>query len=172
MDEAAATDPIVVLVGPMGSGKSRIGLELADRWNAPLIDTDQRIAEAHGPIPGIFAELGEVRFREFERAAVREALTERAVVSLGGGAVLDADTRADLAKLPVVHLSVSAEAVSKRLVGGGRPLLEQGGIDRWIEIADARRDLYREVADFSVDTSNRSIAWIVGRILNWYGGRA
>ncbi|HEU5223693.1 MAG TPA: shikimate kinase [Candidatus Lumbricidophila sp.] len=172
MTEASADGPIVVLIGPMGSGKSRIGLELADRWHAPLIDTDQRIAEAHGPIPGIFAEHGEAKFREFERAAVQQALTERAVVSLGGGAVLDPATRADLATLPVVHLSVSAEAVAKRLVGGGRPLIEQGGIERWIEIADSRRDFYREVADFSVDTSNRSVAWVVGRILNWYGGRA
>lgn len=162
----------IVLVGPMGAGKSRVGARLAASVGAPFVDTDQRIVERYGPIDEIFATEGEEHFRTIEREVVAGALREEAVVSLGGGAVLDADTRHDLAALPVVWLKVSAEAVAPRLTGGNRPLLADGGLDRWIRIRDERRPLYEQVAGLAIDTSRRSVARIVDQITEWAGARA
>ncbi|GAA2024444.1 shikimate kinase [Agromyces tropicus] len=162
----------IVLVGPMGAGKSRVGARLAASVGAPFVDTDQRIVERHGPIDEIFAREGEAGFRVLEREVVAEALREEAVISLGGGAVLDADTRADLADLAVVRLDVTPGAVAPRLSGGTRPLLADGGLERWIRIRDERRPLYDEVAGLTIDTSRRSVARIVSQITEWAGGRA
>ncbi|WP_438855583.1 shikimate kinase [Agromyces sp. M3QZ16-3] len=162
----------IVLVGPMGSGKSRVGARLAASVGAPFIDTDQRIVERYGPITEIFDREGEAYFRVIEREVVADALREEAIVSLGGGAVLDADTRADLAALTVVRLDVRPEAVAPRLSGGTRPLLADGGIERWTRIREDRRPLYDEVAGLSIDTTRRSVARIVAEITEWAGGRA
>lgn len=162
----------IVLVGPMGAGKSRVGARLATSVGAPFVDTDQRIIERYGPIEEIFAREGEAYFREIEREVVAEALREEAVVSLGGGAVLDADTRDDLADLAVVWLQVSADAVAPRLSGGTRPVLADGGLDRWIRIRDERRPLYEQVAGLVIDTSRRPVTRIIAEITEWAGARA
>ncbi|SDS26178.1 shikimate kinase [Agromyces flavus] len=172
---ASAPRPVplpIVLVGPMGAGKSRVGSRLATSVGAPFVDTDQRIVERHGPIEEIFAREGESFFRAVEREVVAEALREEAVVSLGGGAVLDPATRRDLAGLAVVWLQVSADAVAPRLSGGTRPLIADGGLERWIRIRDERRPLYAEVAGLTIDTSRRSVARIVAEITEWAGARA
>jgi shikimate kinase len=160
----------IVLVGPMGAGKSRVGQRLAASVDAPFIDTDVRIAERYGPIDEIFEREGEEYFRIIEREVVAEALREEAVISLGGGAVLHPDTRDDLAELPVVWLRVSPEAVAPRLAGGNRPLLVNGGLARWVAILEARAPIYRAVADLEIDTSRRSVARIVGDITGRFGG--
>ena len=160
----------IVLVGPMGAGKSRVGHRLARSVDAPFIDTDLRIAERYGPIDEIFEREGEEYFRIIEREVVAEALREEAVISLGGGAVLHPDTRDDLAGLAVVLLKVSREAVRPRLAGGNRPLIADGGLDRWSAILEQRRPLYEAVADLSIDTSRRSVARIVDAITERFGG--
>ncbi len=160
----------IVLVGPMGSGKSRVGHRLATSVDAPFIDSDLRIAERYGPIDEIFEREGEEYFRIIEREVVAEALREEAVISLGGGAVLHPDTRADLAGLAVVWLQVSRDAVRPRLAGGNRPLIAGGGLDRWSAILEERRPLYEAVADLSIDTSRRSVARIVDAITERFGG--
>ncbi|MGW9629342.1 shikimate kinase [Agromyces sp. NPDC055520] len=160
----------IVLVGPMGAGKSRVGQRLAAAVGAPFVDTDLRIVERYGPIDQIFDREGEEYFRIVEREIVDEALREEAVISLGGGAVLHDDTRDDLAGLPVVWLQVSASAVASRLAGGNRPLLEGGGLERWSAILEARTPLYESVADFSIDTSRRSVVRIVDDITGHFGG--
>jgi shikimate kinase len=160
----------IVLVGPMGAGKSRVGQRLAASVGAPFIDTDVRIAERYGPIDEIFEREGEEYFRIVEREVVAEALREEAVISLGGGAVLHPDTRDDLAELPVVWLRVSADAVAPRLAGGNRPLLADGGLAKWIEILEARAPVYKAVADLDIDTSRRSVARIVDDITRRFGG--
>ena len=168
-ERARLTLPIV-LIGPMGAGKSRVGQRLAASVGAPFIDTDQRIADRYGPIDEIFEREGEEYFRIVEREIVAEALREEAVISLGGGAVLHHDTRDDLAELPVVWLRVSPEAVASRLAGGNRPLLAEGGIAKWTAILESRTPLYKAVADLDIDTSRRSIARIVDDITGRFGG--
>ncbi len=160
------TRPPVVLVGPMGAGKTRVGKRVARRLGTGFTDTDALVVAAHGPIAGIFAEHGEPRFREFERAAVAAALTTDDVVSLGGGAVLDPDTRADLAEQRVVFLTVSARAVEARLGDGKRPLIRDG-ISDWQRIFDQRRGLYHEVAGLEIDTSHRGYDSIAEEVVAW-----
>ena len=160
----------IVLVGPMGAGKSRVGQRLAASAAAPFVDTDTRITERYGPIDQIFDREGEEYFRIVEREVVADALREEAVISLGGGAVLHPDTRADLAGLPVVWLKVTPEAVAPRLAGGSRPLIAEGGLDRWTAIMEERAPIYAALADLDIDTSRRSVARIVEDITERFGG--
>jgi len=172
VSEGARVSLPIVLIGPMGAGKSRVGHRLAASAGAPFIDTDQRIVERYGPIDEIFEREGEEYFRIIEREVVAEALHEEAVISLGGGAVLHPDTRADLADLQVVLLRVTPEAVAPRLAGGNRPLIAEGGIGAWTAIFEQREPIYAELADLDIDTSRRSVARIVDDITGRFGGAA
>lgn len=167
--EAADRPLTLVLVGPMAAGKTSIGRKVARLLEVPFVDTDKRIVAAHGPIPQIFAEHGESRFREWEREAVAAAVNEGGVVSLGGGAVTDAGTRALLSQHPVVFLTVSEEAVARRIRGAGRPLLdgEDDPVARWRAIFAERRGWYDEVADLTVDTSRRPMRALAEEIAAW-----
>ncbi|MEO6943601.1 MAG: shikimate kinase [Lacisediminihabitans sp.] len=156
----------LVLIGASGAGKTRLGKRVAKRLQVMFIDTDKRIVVAHGPISQIFEEYGEEHFRMLERAAVAEALREDAVVSLGGGAVLDANTQADLAGQRVALLTVSAEAVARRIGGGKRPLLKDG-INAWVALVESRRKLYERLASRSWDTSKLPLDDIADDIADW-----
>jgi shikimate kinase len=150
--------PVVVLVGPPGSGKSTIAELLAARLGKPHLDTDIDIEIAAGkPISDIFVDSGEAHFRQLERTAVTAALTSYDVVSLGGGAILDADTRADLAGHIVVYLDVSlGEAVKRVGLSVARPLLLGNVRTQLKNLMDARRPLYVEVAKLVVQTDGRT----------------
>lgn len=155
----------VVLIGPPAAGKTRLGKRLAKRLGLAFIDTDARVVADHGPIADIFAEHGEPHFRALERAEVAAALREGGVVSLGGGAVLDLDTRADLAGLRVVLLTVQPEAIAQRITGGKRPLVTD--IESWKRLVAERAELYASLADYTADTSSRPIETIVEEIAEW-----
>ncbi|QJS12997.1 shikimate kinase [Streptomyces argyrophyllae] len=151
--------PVVVLVGPMGVGKSTVGRLLAERLGVGYRDTDEDIVAAGGrTIAEIFVDEGEAAFRALEKAAVRAALAEhRGVVALGGGAVLDADTRALLAGQRVLYLSMEVEEAVKRTgLNVARPLLAVNPRKQWRELMEARRHLYEEVATAVVATDGRT----------------
>jgi len=156
----------VVLIGPMGSGKSRVGKQLAKRLGVPFIDTDSVVSGEHGTIARIFDEHGEAHFRTLERTAVERALQARAVVSLGGGAVLDPATQSELAAARVVLLTVTEEAVLSRANLQKRPLLRDDP-GAWSRIAAARRPIYERLADVVFDTSHRPISGIVDELVAW-----
>ena len=156
----------LAFIGPMAAGKTKIARRVARALNVPFIDTDQRIVDRYGPIAEIFAREGEEYFRVIEREVVAEALAEEAVVSLGGGAVLDAESRADLARCSVVYLSVDAAAAAKRIRGRKRPLIANG-IEDWQRIFDERRPVYESLADIHFDTSTRSVGDIADDIVTW-----
>jgi shikimate kinase len=165
----SAADPLtLVLVGPMAAGKTSVGRRVARRLGVEFVDTDKRIVAAHGPIPSIFADHGEPHFRDLERRAVADAISEGGVISLGGGAVTDEVTRELLRGHSVVFLTVSAEAVADRLRGSNRPLLSgEDPIERWKRIFDERRGWYAEVASATFDTSRRPMQKIADEIVAW-----
>jgi shikimate kinase len=161
----------VVLIGPPAAGKSRVGRDLARRLNVPFIDTDRVIVEEHGPIAHIFAEHGEAYFRGLEREAVAAALaseTGDAVVSVGGGAVLDPETQRDLAAASVILLTVSPDAAAARIDGGTRPLVS--GMDSWQRLLDERSPLYARLADYTIDTSTRTPGDLADELARWVRG--
>jgi shikimate kinase len=157
--------PSVVLIGPPGAGKTRLGKRVARILSVPFVDTDRRIVAANGPIAEIFAQFGEPHFRSLERGVVAKALTEPAVVSLGGGAILDRDTQADLAGQRVALITVSADAVALRIAGGKRPLVT--GLEDWSALVEARRATYERLASRSWDTSNLPLDGIAWEIADW-----
>ncbi|WP_078912403.1 shikimate kinase [Streptomyces sp. NRRL S-646] len=151
--------PLVVLVGPMGVGKSTVGQLLADRLGVGYRDTDDDIVAGQGrTIAEIFVDEGEAVFRAIEKAAVTRALGEHAgVLALGGGSVLDAETRALLVGQRVVHLSMDVEeAVRRTGLNQARPLLAVDPRKQWRELMEARRSLYEEVATAVVPTDGRT----------------
>ena len=130
-----ASRPAAVLVGPPGSGKTTVGRALAQRLGLELHDTDVAIEAATGrTIPDIFIEDGEPVFRDLERAEVARALTgTTGVLALGGGAVMDAATRAALAGHTVVFLDVGIADASKRIgFDQSRPLLAVNPRASWV----------------------------------------
>ncbi|MFC5501688.1 shikimate kinase [Lysinimonas soli] len=158
--------PPVVLIGPMGAGKTRIGKRVARILGTGFVDTDRMIVAEHGPIADIFDTLGEPHFRALERDAVARALRGSDVVALGGGAVLDADTRAALAGERVVLVTVAPEAVAPRLRDGRRPLVRNGLAD-WERIYAERRPIYEQLARLTVDTSHRPIDAVAQEVAEW-----
>jgi len=160
----------VFLVGPMGSGKSAVGRLLAQRLGLSLVDSDAEIEARTGvDIPYIFEREGEAGFRARE-AEVLDELTRRegVLVATGGGAVLDAATRARLrSRGCVVYLRTSVDhQLTRTRSSSQRPLLAnpdpRGTLERLMQ---QRSALYEEVADLTVDTDGRKVRTVVDEIL-------
>ncbi|MFJ8751009.1 3-dehydroquinate synthase [Streptomyces sp. NPDC102441] len=161
--------PLIVLVGPMGVGKSTVGELLAERLGSAYRDTDADVVATAGKaIPEIFFDEGEERFRALEREAVRDAIDgHTGVLALGGGAVLDAETRVLLAGRPVVYLSMDVDEAVRRVgLNTARPLLAVNPRRQWRELMDARRPLYEEVAAVTVATDERAPEEVAQAILD------
>ena len=160
-----AERPTVVLVGPPAAGKSRVGRRVAAILDEPYLDTDTAIVVEHGPIAAIFATHGEDHFRQLERAGVQEALGTTGVVALGGGAIINPETRADLASHRVALITISPEAVEPRLNPEKRPLLKD--LASWVALVEARKDWYHEVAQKTFDASHRKIDDLAADVVEW-----
>ncbi|MSQ06976.1 MAG: shikimate kinase [Dehalococcoidia bacterium] len=111
----------IILVGFMGSGKSRVGRELARSTGWPLVDTDAEAQRRAGkPIHRIFAEDGEAAFRALERQVVAQACQESGqIIAMGGGAFLDPEGRRLMLERGLVFcLSARPETLLRRVAGG------------------------------------------------------
>ncbi|HEX6995780.1 MAG TPA: 3-dehydroquinate synthase [Gammaproteobacteria bacterium] len=157
------------LIGPMGSGKTAVGRELAKALGRRFYDSDAEIERRTGvDIPFIFEKEGEAKFRERERECLAELTSYTGVVvATGGGAVLDPSTRRRLASTGVViYLKTSIEDQLKRTrVNRNRPLLETADPRAVLErLAAERGPLYEEIACISIDTSGRQVKSIVAAL--------
>jgi shikimate kinase len=151
--------PVVVLVGPPGAGKSTVGRLVAQRRGVGFRDTDADVeAVAGDTVADLFVDRGEAAFRDLERIAVQRALVDHdGVLALGGGAVLDGDTRALLASHRVVFLDVGLAAAAARVgLNRDRPLLLGNPRAQLRTMLEQRRPLYDEVATVTVSTDGRS----------------
>jgi shikimate kinase len=146
----------IALVGLMGAGKSSIGRRLAQRLGLPFIDADSEIeAAADATIEEIFQRHGEAAFRDGERRVIARILDSPIhVLATGGGAFMDASTRALLrARAVTVWLRADIELMLAR-VGrrGNRPLLKSGDPRAVLEqLMQQRYPIYAQ-ADITVDS--------------------
>ncbi len=151
---------IIVLIGLMGSGKSRVGIELSRLLKMPFIDSDKEIEKAAGmSIPEIFERLGEPEFRIGEKKVMLRLLESGPkVLASGGGAFIQPDIRGAVKDKAVsVWLKASLETLVERTSRtDNRPLLR--GVDRTQKLSqliDARYPVYAE-ADITVVTDEQS----------------
>jgi len=147
-----------VLIGPPGAGKSTVGPLLAALLGAEFAETDQLVEAAAGkPVSDIFVADGEPAFRDLERAAVARALAEHpGIVALGGGAVLDPQTRERLTGHRVVYLQTGFAAAVRRVgLDSPRPLLVINPRGRMRELLAERLPVYESLAKITVVTDDR-----------------
>jgi shikimate kinase len=158
----------VAMVGFMGTGKSRIGAELARALALHFIDTDKLIEKATGlSIPQIFDAFGEAEFRRVEAEAVDRCVKlEEFVISCGGGSFIQPENRAKLLmRGPVVALWASPETIFERTRRTPRPLLQvPDPIGRIQELLEGRRAAYSE-APIQVSTDGRRRSDVVAEIV-------
>jgi shikimate kinase len=151
--------PLVVLVGPPGAGKSTVGRLVAQRRGVAFRDTDADVEHATGSsISDIFVDQGEATFRELEHDAVLRAVKDHdGVLAVGGGAVIDGDTRALLASQHVVFLDVGLTDAAARVgLNRDRPLLLGNLRSQLRAMLEQRRPFYQEVATVTIPTDGRS----------------
>ena len=169
-----APRPVVVLIGPPGSGKTTVGRAVAGLLGVDLRDTDAAVEQAEGrSIADIFVEDGEPRFRELERAAVLEALrTHDGVLALGGGAVMEAQTQEALSGLTVCFLDVGIADAARRVgFDRSRPLLMMNPRAQWVRLMDQRRATYERLATFRANTAGRTPEDVAQEIVQRLGAQ-
>ncbi len=158
----------VVLVGPPGAGKTTVGHELARMLGVALRDTDEDVERTEGrSISDIFIEDGEEGFRALEREVVAEGLRSwEGVIAVGGGAILDEDTRKDLADHHVVYLQVEFGEAAKRVgMDVARPLLAGNPRTRLRKLLNERLPIYEALASVTVPTTEYHPEEIVDSIV-------
>jgi shikimate kinase len=162
----------IFLIGYRGTGKTSVARQLSGRLNFDCVDADDEIERRAGKsIAAIFREDGETAFRDVEATIVGEiARRRRAVIALGGGAVLrETNRRAIAAAGPVVWLTASVDTVLNRIAAdettsSRRPNLTTGGRAEVESVLAARTPIYRECATLVVDTEGKTAAEVADEI--------
>jgi shikimate kinase/3-dehydroquinate synthase len=169
----------IVLVGLMGAGKTSIGRRLAARLGLPFRDADVEIEAAAGcSIPELFARYGEPAFRDGERRVIRRLLAaEPMVLAFGGGAFMDAETRAAVrAEAISVWLRCKLPTLVRRVAGReNRPLLTGGDPNEILaRLMGARHPVYAEadvIVDCGDETPDATTTKVLDAVLAWRAPR-
>lgn len=160
----------IILVGPMGSGKTTIGRQLAKQLNLEFFDSDHEIENKTGAnIPLIFELEGEEGFRKRETAMLDElSRKQNIVLATGGGAVLAEENRNLLRQRGhVIYLSANIEQLWERTrLDKNRPLLQtENPREKIATLLELRDPLYRDVADTIINTGNGNLKSVLKQIL-------
>lgn len=163
----------LILVGPMGAGKTTIGRRLAKALDREFIDCDEELERRTGVSIALIFELeGEAGFRDREQRLLAELCARPGIVlATGGGVVLrEANRRCLAGSGYVVYLQTSvAEQLRRVRNDGTRPLLQTSDPHaRLCRFAELRNPLYRQVADLVIDTGGGYVKQVVKRILRQY----
>lgn len=160
----------IVLVGPMGAGKSTIGRLLSKELRLPFKDSDKEIESRTGAdIPWIFDVEGEQGFREREQAVIADlSCGDPVVLATGGGAVMREANRLHLregGRIVYLHASVDQQ-IERTARDRNRPLLQRDDPAKVLRELMALRDpLYREIADIIIETDERPPRMVVQEII-------
>lgn len=154
--------PRIILIGPMGSGKTTVGQRLAADFALAFRDTDQMIESQTGRlISDIFIEDGEDEFRALEKIILRTGLLEdETILSLGGGACISLDAQSALRASGafVVYLKISLAQVSSRVgFNQGRPLLMGNPRAQWQSLMNERAPIYEGLAHYICEVDSKSV---------------
>ena len=172
--QGRSTKPCVVLIGLRGSGKATVGRRLAGLLGGEYVDTDEVIAQQAGrSIAVLFEEEGEAGFRRREREAIAGVVANApAVISVGGGAVVDRSNTALLRSIGrIVWLRAPADVLWGRVEGDPNsaetrpPLTGLAGVDEMRRVLVERGPHYEAAADFTVDTADRSPGEVAAEIM-------
>ena len=166
--------PRVILIGPMGSGKTTIGSLLAEKLGLNFRDTDHLIEEQEEKtVSQIFLDQGEDAFRAIEKRVLREELlTDGTVLSLGGGAPISIDAQSALRAIAshIIFLDISLSTVAPRIgFNRDRPLLLNNLRGQWQTLMEARRPIYEAIADTIINVDDKSEEEIVTIVLSSLG---
>ena len=159
----------LILIGPMGAGKSTIGRQVSSLLHYEFVDSDHEIEERSGAdIPWIFDVEGEEGFRKRESAMIEE-LTQRShiVLATGGGAVMREDNRKAIAAGGiVVYLRATVEQqLARTSRDQNRPLLQTSDPRSVLtKLMEVRDPLYREIADYVVETEQGGVKDVASKI--------
>jgi len=158
----------IVLIGFMGTGKTSVGMQLAEMLDMRFIDTDDIIEEnSKTSIAEIFSEMGEEHFRDLESKAVEEVSRfSRYVVATGGGAVIREQNIHNLKSSGLLFcLDATPEVIFQRTSQyAHRPLLQvEDPIGRIRDMLQFRAPFYAK-ADYRIDTSQLTVDQVVDRI--------
>ena len=160
----------IIFIGPMGSGKTTVGKQLAKRTRLDFLDSDHLIEERCGvSIATIFDIEGEDGFRKRETKMLTE-LCERTgiILATGGGAIASEENRILLRKSGyIVYLKTSIETqLARTQRNQNRPLLENVDVKQKLtELMDERGSLYEQEADLIVTSGERVVAKVVEEII-------
>lgn len=160
----------IVIIGFMGSGKTRVGKRLAQEYGLPFIDVDRVVIKKMNlSISEIFQRFGEPYYRALETIVVKELINdkERKVVSLGSGLPVQEQNQKYLKDLgTIVYLKGSLETLKKRLEAGSNdPLLEGDDREEKIKKLLKQRDpVYAKLADIEVVTGVKPFEALIEEI--------
>ncbi len=162
------SDPMIILVGPMGAGKTTIGQRLARKLHLNFVDIDHEVeAKAGQPITKIFEREGEEGFRKRETEALEShCCLSGTVISTGGGAILSADNRRMMRNGIVIYLHATPNQQYLRIRNRKhRPNFKSDNpLENLTNLMKIREPLYRAEADFVVNSDNQSVESIARTI--------
>ena len=161
----------IILVGPMGSGKTTIGRRLSERLTLDFFDSDHEIVNTTGvSIDHIFDVEGEKGFRTRESDVLKKLCRmPNIVLATGGGAVILKENRELMKKASsIIYLSSSVDQILRRTAKSKtRPLLEKSNNRRKTitDIVEARDPLYREISSHIIDTNGKKLNEVIDEII-------